>query len=78
MPDNDYPTTEDRIFPRPMRIFRGRREIGTAEEHGLDDEGGKYVTVCKVHSTVINADTKREALSSHTIDFCEECMEEGY
>lgn len=51
----------------------GRRMVGTAEEMGLDPEGGKWVVTCEDHGTVVNVDTRAQALATSTMEFCDEC-----
>lgn len=51
----------------------GLRTYGTAEELGLDPEGGKWVVICDDHGTIANMDTKRLAMMTATDEFCEEC-----
>ena len=50
--------------------------VATAEEEGLDDEGGKWVTICLTHGAIMNSATKSEAyyLSLYPDELCEECM----
>lgn len=60
-----------------MSIY-GPRSIGTAEDFGLDPDGGRWVVTCTAHSTVVNVPTRREAREIHTDDFCERCMEENH
>ena len=48
-------------------------EIGLSE-----NDGGKWVLICDVHGHIIQ-DTNRRRLNgwkSHTIEWCEACMEE--
>ena len=51
------------------------RSYGTAEDLGLDPDGGKWVVICEKHATVVNVPTLRAARSTRTTDFCEACME---
>lgn len=51
----------------------GRRMVGTAEELGMDPEGGKWVVTCEDHGTVVNVDTRAQALATATVEFCDEC-----
>jgi hypothetical protein len=51
----------------------GLRTYGTAEELGMDPDGGKWVVVCDDHHTCVNIDTKAHAMVIHTSEFCEEC-----
>jgi len=50
--------------------------VATAEEEGLDDEGGKWVTICLTHGVIMNSATKSKAydLSLYPDELCEECM----
>lgn len=52
--------------------------IGTAEELGLDPDGGKYVVICEGHKAIVNVDTKAKALKVQPYDFCEDCAEHHY
>lgn len=51
----------------------GLRSYGTAEEMGLDPDGGRWVVTCDEHHTCVNVDTKAIALTLHTYEFCNEC-----
>jgi len=53
-----------------------RLTIDTADNQGLDPEGGKWVVICETHNTILNVRTKRDAKSSKGIDFCDDCREE--
>jgi len=57
-----------------MSIY-GPRSIGTAEDFGLDPDGGRWVVTCTAHATVVNVPTRREAREIRTTDFCERCIE---
>lgn len=51
----------------------GLRSYGTAEEMGLDPDGGKWAVTCDEHHTVVNVDTKAAASKTYTTEFCDEC-----
>jgi hypothetical protein len=58
---------------------RRNRQTGTvlivapAAELDLDDEGGRWVTLCDDHGTLVNSDTRNAALSIYPLDFCDPC-----
>jgi hypothetical protein len=56
-------------------------EVGTAEELGLDDEGGasKWYCVCLEHSGILGHETRKLAKSwaSSPLDWCFGCSEKG-
>jgi hypothetical protein len=58
------------------RTKYGLRTVGTAQQMGLDPDGGKWVVTCDDHHTVVNVDTKAVALGLHTNEFCDECEPE--
>jgi hypothetical protein len=47
--------------------------VAKATDEGLCDAGGKWVAICEAHSTLINTDTKKSAISSDTMEFCDCC-----
>lgn len=60
------------------RKVRGSGEtltVGRAEELGLDPDGGAWVTVCEDHKTIANSPTKKLALLTIGIDFCDDCRD---
>lgn len=48
-------------------------ETGRAEDFGLDPEGQRWITCCTDHGTLVGTATKALAMSSDSLDFCEEC-----
>lgn len=62
-----------------FKTFTNRRtgteiEVGTAEELGVDPEGGKWVTACTPHGNLVNSSTLERAIAAGRYpDFCHEC-----
>lgn len=65
-------------YTRKPRGERYALTVGTAEDLGLDDDGGKWVVCCDEHSTVVNVDTRRVALEIKSWEFCDECRDEEF
>jgi hypothetical protein len=69
---------------RYARIAAGHRHSGRDKITGAhvtievaeDPEDGEYQVICDKHSTLVGADTMREAKATSTIDFCDECRDE--
>jgi hypothetical protein len=61
------------IYTRVQRSTGVLTTVGTADELGCDPDGGKWVTLCEVHSTLVNTDTKAIALAVDVRDFCQDC-----
>lgn len=53
----------------------GYRTIGTADILGTDPDGGRWVIICEDHDTLVNVDTKAQALGTSTVEFCDYCAE---
>jgi hypothetical protein len=51
--------------------------VGRAVELGVDPEGGKWVTLCDEHNTLVNTGTQLDALAVTALDFCEFCQAEA-
>lgn len=53
-------------------------EVWRADDLGVEDEAGEWVTVCADHSTSIHHSTRKLAVyhSSNPLGWCEECMDE--
>lgn len=49
------------------------RTVAPAAELDLDDEGGRWVTICEDHGTLVNTDTRNAALTVYPLDFCDLC-----
>lgn len=49
--------------------------VGNAIEDGYCTEGGNYYTVCEDHASILNYETKAEAIAwaSSPRDWCDEC-----
>lgn len=47
----------------------------TARSQGVDARG--WIACCPRHGTYVECRSKADAKDTHTIDFCEECREEG-
>ena len=60
--------------------LRQRRIVGVydAEQMGESDDGGKWVTVCEMHGSLVFHSTRdaAEAVASHPEEFCDDCREE--
>ena len=52
----------------------GHRSYGTAEDLGLDPDGGRWVVICEDHFTLVNVDTLARARSTATEEFCDVCQ----
>lgn len=62
------------IVQRTSRITGTVLTVGRADELGLtDDDGLPWVVVCEPHSTLVFTETKREAMTSTGLDFCDDC-----
>jgi hypothetical protein len=48
--------------------------VETAEDAGLDPDGGKWVTTCDNHGYLVNSETRALALRTSPLDFCEPCQ----
>lgn len=79
---DDYPELADILTERPpleMSVKASKQakkaRVTTAEDEGLDPSGGKWVAVCDEHNTLVNTRTRKQAESSHTDDFCDECRD---
>ncbi len=59
---------------RTSRLTGTHITRGTAEELGLDVDGGKWVVLCDEHSFLINTDTRATAEAMTPFDFCEPCQ----
>jgi len=64
------------VYTRIQRSTGVLTTVGTAEEMGCDPDGGKWVTLCEVHSTLVNTDSRATAMAVDVLDFCEACMDE--
>lgn len=57
---------------------RGWVTIYDAHEQQLDPDGGRWVTVCQTHSTLVNHTSQRAAratMKSGSIEFCDDCRD---
>lgn len=59
---------------RRNQISGAEIEVCTADAQDLDPEGGKWVSICWTHGTVMNHETRRRAESAMAIawDWCED------
>ena len=58
-----------------VRGSLGHRSYGTADDLGLDPDGGRWVVICEDHYTLVNVDTLARARNTATSEFCEACRE---
>jgi hypothetical protein len=49
---------------------------GTADDLDCDPDGGKWVTICEKHGTLINSSTLAIARATWSTDFCDDCRDE--
>lgn len=60
---------------RRCRASRTDITVARAEELGFDPEPGPWVVVCEDHNTVMNFDTKAQAMSHAAWpEWCDECQ----
>ena len=61
------------MFTRTIRATGEKLTVATAEEFGADAEGGKWITFCEDHKTIVNSATQSAAYYTHGADFCDGC-----
>ena len=57
-------------YSRQTGALRG---VYRAEDQDLDTDSGKWAVICEDHSTILQVDTRSQAISSDTSDFCDDC-----
>jgi hypothetical protein len=70
-------TSRSRYAPREFRSPRTLTNytVGTAAALGFDPAGGRFVTLCETHHTVLNSRTWQLAIdATHYPDWCEDCQ----
>lgn len=63
------------MYTRKFRATGETLTVARPEEIGADPEGGKWVTFCEEHKTLVYSATEKLAYYTHGIDFCEGCRE---
>lgn len=63
------------IYTRTTRDTRETLTVATAVEFGADPDGGRWITFCEDHGTIVNNDTRQLALDTRGIDFCDDCQD---
>lgn len=63
------------MYTRKIRATGETLTVARAEELGADPEGGKWVTFCEDHKTLVNSATEKDAYYTHGQDFCDGCRE---
>lgn len=63
------------MFTRTIRATGEKLTVATAVEFGADPEGGKWITFCEEHKTIVHSPTQSAAYYTHGIDFCDGCRE---
>lgn len=63
------------MYTRKIRATGETLTVARPEEVAADPEGGKWVTVCDDHKTMVYSVTEKAAYYTHGIDFCDGCRE---
>lgn len=63
------------MYTRKIRATGETLTVARPEEVNADAEGGKWVTVCEDHKTMVYSATEKLAYYVHGIDFCDGCRE---
>ena len=66
------------IVQRMSRVTGAILTVGPASELGVaEDDGLPWAVVCEPHSTLVFTDTKRTAMTTTGLDFCDDCRSAG-
>ena len=63
------------MYTRKIRATGETLTVARPEQVNADTEGGKWVTVCEDHKTMVYSATEKAAYYTHGIDFCDGCRE---
>ena len=63
------------IYTRRNRQTGTFLSVGRAVDFGADDSDGAWLTFCEPHGTLVNSETRQDALGIYPLDFCDDCRE---
>jgi hypothetical protein len=64
-----------RMVTRRTRDTGELLTVARPADIGADESEGEWITFCEDHSTLVYSSTRRLAMDTRGIDFCDDCRE---